>query len=84
MSEAVRVMIYRRTVSIVDWHDDGSCCSAIWEADQAEREQVESLFRDRPVARGIVTAEQSAEAYRATRGWLTVREGEDSRTDLAT
>jgi hypothetical protein len=67
------IMIVRRTVSILDWNDDGSCASTIWVVSFDEREDVALLLSHRDAVHGLITPDQSDGAFRATRSWLTTR-----------
>jgi hypothetical protein len=71
-------MADRHTLSMVDWHQDGTSASSVWQITEEEREQIEALLSRRSDVEGLVTAEQAAEARQVTSSWLTCA-SEDSR-----
>ncbi|WP_412542777.1 hypothetical protein R8Z50_09890 [Longispora sp. K20-0274] len=71
-------MVERRTLSIVDWHADGSASSAFWAITVEQRAQVEAILGRSSDVNGLVTAAQAAEARAATSGWLSCT-NDDSR-----
>jgi hypothetical protein len=75
-SEEGRV-IYRQTLSILDWHDDRTLTFTLWDVMSEECEQVELLFRCRPVLCRVTTCSQAREARRATQDWLVIPDSED-------
>jgi hypothetical protein len=75
-SEEGRV-IYRQTLSILDWHDDRTLTFTLWDVTSEECEQVELLFQYRPVLRRVTTCKQAREARRAIQDWLVIPDSED-------
>ena len=71
-------MADRHTLSMVNWHADGTSASSVWQITEEEREQVQALLARRSDVEGLVTAEQAAEARRVTSSWVTCT-SEDSR-----
>jgi hypothetical protein len=71
-------MADRHTLSVMDWHQDGTSASSVWRITDEERKQVEALLGRPSDVEGLVTAEQAAEARRVTSSWLTCA-SEDSR-----
>jgi hypothetical protein len=69
-------VIYRQTLSILNWHEDGTLTSTVWDVTSEEREQVELLFQCRPVLRRVITGKQGREAQQATKDWLTMPDSE--------
>ena len=71
-------MADRHTLSMMDWHQDGTSASSVWQISEEEREQVEALLSRRSDVEGLVTAEQAVQARAVTSSWLTCA-NEDSR-----
>ncbi|MFD9636907.1 hypothetical protein [Streptomyces violascens] len=59
------------TLSVLDWHDDGSSTSSVWVVSADERKRIRDLLGRFPDVEGLVTPEQAAEARAAARKWLT-------------
>lgn len=66
-------MTDRHTLTILDWHDDGSSTSSFWYVTTEESEQVRSLLERAPHTEGVVTPDQADEARTITRQWLTFK-----------
>ncbi|MYT30395.1 MULTISPECIES: hypothetical protein [unclassified Streptomyces] len=64
-------MTHRHTLSVLDWHDDGSSTSSVWVVSADERERVTDFLGRGPDMEGVVTPEQADEARTITRSWLT-------------
>ncbi len=64
-------MTDRHTLSVLDWHDDGSSTSSVWVVSAGEREQVQDFLGRPPDVEGVVTPDQADEAKTITRSWLT-------------
>lgn len=64
-------MTDRHTLSVLDWHEDGSSTSSVWVVSPAERKRVWDLLRRGPDVEGLVTPEQADEAMTVTQDWLT-------------
>jgi hypothetical protein len=63
-------MADRHTLSMVEWHDDGTSASAVWTISAEERELVTALLGRRSDVEGLMTAEQADEARRVTSRWV--------------
>jgi hypothetical protein len=63
-------MADRHTLSVVDWHDDGTSASAVWAISADERDLVQGLLGRPSDVEGLMTAEQADEARRVTSRWL--------------
>lgn len=59
------------TLSVLDWHDDGSSTSSVWIVSADERKRVHDLLGRLPDVEGLVTPEQADEARAVSRKWLT-------------
>lgn len=59
------------TLSVLDWHDDGSSTSSVWVVSADELKQIRVLLGRLPDVEGLITPEQADEARAATRRWLT-------------
>ncbi len=64
-------MADRHTLSVLDWHDDGSSTSSVWIVSADERERVQDFLGRVPDVEGVVTPEQADEARVITQSWLT-------------
>ncbi|MEK2479549.1 hypothetical protein [Streptomyces noursei] len=64
-------MTHRHTLSVLDWHDDGSSTSSVWVVSADESERVRDFLGRGPDTEGVVTPEQADEARTITRSWLT-------------
>lgn len=67
-------MVYKHTLSALEWHEDGTMTSTIWQITPAELDEVTTLLAGRPATHGIITAEQARQASDATRSWLTYQD----------
>ncbi|WP_018351604.1 hypothetical protein [Longispora albida] len=64
-------MTERHTLSIVDWHDDGTSVSALWTITPEERAQVEHLLSRHCDVGGLITPDQARQAREITSTWLS-------------
>lgn len=64
------VMAQRHTLSMVQWHDDGTSASSVWSISPDERELVRALLGRPSDVDGLMTAEQADEARQVTSRWL--------------
>ena len=69
-------MAERHTLSMVEWHDDGTSASSVWSSSADERELVRALLGRPSDVDGLMTAEQADEARRVTSRWLR-RQGDE-------
>ncbi len=70
-------MTDRHTLSVLNWHDDGSCTWSRWVISTDEKHRVEDLLGRVVDREGVVTPEQANEARAATQQWLSAA-GRDS------
>ncbi|MCY0924274.1 MULTISPECIES: hypothetical protein [unclassified Streptomyces] len=65
-------MTDRHTLSVLDWHEDGSCTWSRWIIDTDEKNKIQDLLARTPNTEGLVTPEQADEARATTRRWLSL------------
>ncbi|MFJ2753648.1 hypothetical protein [Streptomyces sp. NPDC087297] len=64
-------MTNQHTLSVLDWHEDGSGTWSRWVISTDEKHWVQFLLGRAADREGVVTREQANEAQEATQQWLS-------------